>query len=362
MTKRLIHKKQLSRPGPSRAPAAVAGTLLSLVEEYDSDPADFLQMIGLGHLAPVLLGQANPFHTISHTDFIRIYASTTAVLDNHAARQEGRDSLTKAGMDMMCYCIITCRTLRDVIARMAQFSLLLSPRTGRLTLDISGEIATLEMATERRVRNGCSYLSDLTGLAAYHRLFGWLIGEDIPLSSARLRYPPLLDPQTVAYLMPYSMQHRAAENALCFPAHYLSRAVVRSHHELEDMLGRFPFDTQAPQSKNAPLSERLSHLFATSLAGGDAPPTASHLAQQFSISLATLKRRLAAEGTSLALLKAAARRDLAETLLTDPRLSIADVARHTLFSDPGAFRRAFRRWTGRSPSDWRQPAPNDRAN
>jgi AraC-like DNA-binding protein len=92
---------------------------------------------------------------------------------------------------------------------------------------------------------------------------------------------------------------------------------------------------------------------AFTLEGGDVLPTASQLARQFSISLATLKRRLTAEGTSLSRLKAGAHRDLAETLLSDPHLSIAEVARRTRFSDAGAFRRAFRQWTGQSPSAWR---------
>lgn len=356
MTESLIPKKQLSRPGPGRTPTVVARDLLRLIGEYDGDATAFLEAIGLIHLIPSLLNRTEAADTIPHHDFTRLYASATATLDDHAARQEGRAPLTKAGIDMMCHGIITCRTLRDAIARLSQFSTLLAPRTGLLTLDVADGIATLEMATIRRVRNGCSYLSDLTGLAFYHRLFGWLIGEDIGLTDTRLRYPRLLDPQTVAYLLPYPVQHHANENALCFAAAYLDQPVVRSHHELESMLDRFPFDIEAPQSKQTPLSERISHLFATMLAGGDELATADQLAKQFSISVATLKRRLASEQTSLGQLKKAARRDLAETLLTDPLLSIAEVARRTRFSDAGAFRRAFREWTAQSPSSWRRSA------
>lgn len=242
----------------------------------------------------------------------------------------------------------------DAIARLAGFSILLAPRTGLLTLTTEGADARLTMATVRQVRNSCAYLSDLTGLASYHRLFGWLVGEDIPLVDTALRYPRLLAAQTVAYLMPGPVSHDAVENSLCFPARYLDRPVVRSHHELEHMLARFPFDIEEPQSKAMPLSERISHLFGSLLASGEALPTADLLARRFSISLATLKRRLEAEGTSPSQLKATARRELAQRLLVDRRLSIAEVGRRTRFSDTGAFRRAFRQWTGQSPSAWRQ--------
>jgi AraC-like DNA-binding protein len=39
-------------------------------------------------------------------------------------------------------------------------------------------------------------------------------------------------------------------------------------------------------------------------------------------------------------------------------LSIADVAFFLHYSEPAAFNRSFRRWTGRTPSEFRKP-PND---
>jgi len=363
MTKRIIAQKQVSQPGPGRVPAAVAAELLALVAAHEGDPLRFLRGAGMGHMA-YLLGGAEVLAqgpapglasgTITRGDFARLYAHATAALDTRAAHQEGRESLTKAGLDMMCHALITCRTLRDAIARMTRFSTLLAPRTAELTLEVAGGEARLTMATLRQVRNSCAYLSDLTGLSSYHRLLGWLAGEDIPLSGVGLRYPPLLGPRLVGYLMPHPIRHHAMENCLRFPAAYLDRPVVRSPHELDRMLANFPFDIAEPQSKESPLSERIGNLYAAQLASGEALSTTGQLARQFSISAATLKRRLLAEGTGLARIKAAARRDLAETLLADPRLSVAEIGRRTRFSDVTAFRRAFRQWSGQSPSAWRQ--------
>jgi len=353
MTNPLIGNKQLSRPGPGHVPAAVAAELLALVDEYGGDPAGLLRRARLAHLAFLLEASVHPA-PVARGDFTRLYAAAVDLLDTVAARQEGRESLTKEGVDLMCHAVITCRTLRDAIARMARFSALLAPRTGELTLEVTDGTALLTMATLRQSRNSCAYLSDLTGLASYHRLLSWLVGEDIPLLGTALRYPPLLGRQTVAYLMPHAVEHGAPENSISFPARYLDRSIVRSHHELEPMLMGYPFDIAEPQSKDAPLSERIGHLYAAMLASGERPSTTGDLARHFAISPATLKRRLAAEGTALSDLKRMARRDLAESLLADPRLSIAEIGRRTHFSDVGAFRRAFRKWTGLSPSEWRR--------
>jgi AraC-like DNA-binding protein len=353
MTKSLTQSKQLSRPSPTQVPAAVARDLLRIVAQTEGDAEPFLRRAGLAHLIAILKPEGRA-PALSRHDFAQLYAWATEVLDARAARQEGRHSLTKAGVDVMCQSIITARTVREVIERLTRFSKLMAPRTGVLTLAIMGEKACLTMATVRSVRNACAYMSDLTGLAFHHRLLGWLIGEDIRLSGAALRYRPLIARKTIAYLLPIPVKHDAPENSLSFPAYYLDRPIVRSALELDRMLGRFPFDIGEPQSKNMPLSERIDHVFASLLASGEPLVTADLLARRLNISLATLKRRLAAEGSSLSRLKTQARREQAELLLADPKLSVTEVGRRTQFSDAGAFRRAFTLWTGQSPTDWRR--------
>ncbi|WP_150291423.1 helix-turn-helix transcriptional regulator [Sphingobium estronivorans] len=351
MTKKL--NRHFSRPAPGRASATVARDLLRLVGAYGGNQPALLREAGLTHLSASLLSPTAPAPALSHEEFTRLHAHCTWALDECAARQEGREPLTKLGVDMLCHCVITSRTLREAIERTDQFSLLIGRRAGRLRLHEEGGVARLDMETVRTVRNACAYLSDLTGLSTYHRLFGWLIGEDIALTDAAMRYPPLLDERTTFYLMPHPLTHGAAENSLRFAAGYLDRPVIRTPQELEPLIRSFPFDLAVPLSKDAPLSERILHLFAAMLASGEAPATAAWLARSFSISEATLKRRLAAESTSLIALRTQARRDLAARLLSDPRLSVSEIARRTHFSDATAFRRAFHQWTGQSPAAWR---------
>lgn len=353
MTERLTAKKHLSRPAPGRASAAIARDLLRLVRQHGGDPARILREAELAPLGPSLLGTEVSREPLNHAQFARLYAHCTWALDAAAARQEGREPLTKLGIDMLCHCVITARTMRDAIARADQFALLLGPRLARFDLAVEDGVARLRMATQRQHRNACAYLSDLTGLATYHRLFGWLIGEAIPLLRVEMRYAPLLSATTTAWLMPHSIHHDAPENALHFPAACLDRPLVRSPAELEAFIAAFPFDLEQPQSKHMPLSERIARLLVTALASGEPLLTAARLGQQLSISIATLKRRLATEGTSLSHLKEEARREAATRLLADHRLSITEIAQRLFFSDAGAFRRAFQRWHGRSPTRWR---------
>ena len=71
------------------------------------------------------------------------------------------------------------------------------------------------------------------------------------------------------------------------------------------------------------------------------------------VSRRTLVRRLRHGGTSYRSLLEAHQKELAEVLLRDTELSVAEVAYELGYEDPANFGRAFRRWFGVSPGKWR---------
>lgn len=87
------------------------------------------------------------------------------------------------------------------------------------------------------------------------------------------------------------------------------------------------------------------------LASGE--PNAAKLAQQFRMHERTLARRLRARGTSFRAILDQVRHDVARALLIDTNLTIDSVGVALGYSEVAAFSRAFRRWSGISPSDWR---------
>lgn len=78
------------------------------------------------------------------------------------------------------------------------------------------------------------------------------------------------------------------------------------------------------------------------------------LAAQLKMSERTLQRRLADEGTSFAQVLEQLRRELARRYLSDPRLSVGEIAWLLGYSELRAFDRAFSRWAGKTPLAWRK--------
>ena len=72
------------------------------------------------------------------------------------------------------------------------------------------------------------------------------------------------------------------------------------------------------------------------------------------MSTRTLTRRLGSTGASFAAIVDGLRCDLAKRYVSSHEFSLKQTAHLLGFSEPAAFNRAFRRWTGQSPSAWRR--------
>lgn len=85
-----------------------------------------------------------------------------------------------------------------------------------------------------------------------------------------------------------------------------------------------------------------------------ADPTLESVAKQLGTSDRTLQRRLADSGTSFKDLVDDVKCSLARELLTTSKIPIAEIGFVLGFSDTSTFYRAFRRWTGKTPADYRR--------
>jgi AraC-like DNA-binding protein len=101
----------------------------------------------------------------------------------------------------------------------------------------------------------------------------------------------------------------------------------------------------------AGLVGRVREAIATELTGGD--PSLGHVARRLALGERTLQRRLRDAGAVFGDLLDGERERAAKAYLVEPGVSLAEAAFLLGFSDQSAFTRAFRRWTGRTPRQWR---------
>ena len=76
-------------------------------------------------------------------------------------------------------------------------------------------------------------------------------------------------------------------------------------------------------------------------------------AKRVGLAARTLNRRLAAGGTSYLQLREEARYTIARQLLTGTRMPANQIADRLGYANASAFTRAFRKWSGKAPAEWR---------
>ena len=149
------------------------------------------------------------------------------------------------------------------------------------------------------------------------------------------------------------VEFSAESNALYFDPASLREPLPGANPELArandqvviDYLGRFDRENLSMQVRSR-LIEQLP-------AG---QPTQKDIASSLNLSVRNLQRRLRAEGISFKQLLDETRKDLASQYIQDSHRRIGEITYLLGFSEPSNFTRAFRRWTGVSPNEFRQRA------
>jgi len=223
----------------------------------------------------------------------------------------------------------------------------------QLQLSEQAGIATLTLHESRPLESMREFCM-LSVLRNIHGFASWLINEPISLLHASFPFsePAHADVYKVLFA-PGSIAFDAPVASLQFEARWLQAPLARDEAALNRMLQRaLPIQVR-PYQREKTLVQRVRHLLAAS---GEEQQTAETLSRQLHLSQRSLHRQLKEEGISLQALKDDIRRERAIALLLRTSRPIKRVAQACGFLNDKSFIRAFRLWTGLSPSEFRKTA------
>ena len=287
-------------------------------------------------------------------EFTSVYRYSAGELERLCCARDGNRPMGRAAVNMLCHCLISCTTLREAARRAAEFNAIMEERGGELGLYEQAGIARFTMHVPRRKRDSASLLVDLTGLYFYYQLFSWLIGCRLELSEVGVAYSaptpfhPLLD------VFDVPLEFEQPVNSLCFSVQYLEQRVVRSSTELNSIIDYFPFDLSLTKTSDTAVSDQIRLLLLDALQHRKQIPSLGTVAQLFHMSPATMRRRLSQEDRSYTELRASSQHEMAKHLLGKTGMSMEDIAERLGFGSDRAFRRAFREWSGETPTAFRR--------
>jgi len=181
-----------------------------------------------------------------------------------------------------------------------------------------------------------------------------LTGRPIRVSFVALPLPRPADPsrQETFFACPVAWSAPALEVA--FDAALLDAPLPRSDALLFGYLARRVDELHAALPVEASWAARVQRELGARLADGE--PRIADVAKRLGVSERTLHRRLEADTTKFTTLVDVARRERALVLIEDPSLTASELAFLLGYSEPAAFFRAFKRWTGETPKSYRATA------
>lgn len=320
----------------------VAAALQSVLDR-DLDADELLAKVGLSSgLLQV------PQARVSAKHYGALWRAVAAALDDEFFGQDSR-RMKVGSFAMLCHAVLGCKTLRQALDRSLRFFALILD-------DISG-------SAERNAKEARIVLHETPGapprifahelmLMLLYGLSCWLVGRRIPILRTEFSYGEPAHSAEYRLMYCADLRFNRPNTSLSFDAVYLDLPVVQNERTAKEFLRTAPENILLKYKNGSSLSARVRRRLRQFLPG--AVPDFEELAQQMSMTPATMRRRLHEEGESYQSIKDKLRRDLAISYLSHSRRSVMDIALELGFSERSAFHRAFRKWTGASPGEFRR--------
>jgi AraC-like DNA-binding protein len=257
---------------------------------------------------------------------------------------------------MMTLGLIHAKDLKTASRRLIEFSRI---ATGFDAVDMEVGDTSTRVFFDPAGRTQTDQLVVDVVMAVVHRFSGWLIGDQITLDTVDL--PGAEPPHANEYLLIYGVlpTFEAPRAAMTFSSRYLSAPIIRSEDELIEFIRTSPNDLLFRQDYQPTPSSRVRRMIERRQP--DEAVTVDDVAKRLSISAQHLRRLLRDEGTSFREIREEILRDEAIATLVRGGETVEELSDRLGFSEPSAFRRAFRRWTGNPPGSYRpvpdQPGP-----
>lgn len=253
---------------------------------------------------------------------------------------------------LITFAVIHCPDLDSVLRRLAGF-LPVIPSSAPVQIDFLEDRVRIwfDITELPNFDEDTSLIADF-GLLLIHRFAAWLTGQRIEPIAVELphRSPNPVDIVAYHHMFGIPVSFNADVPALEIAAADLSSPIVQTEATLQDFLRQSPRNLLSVRDYDTGMEARVRRIVELSAGGRQA--SAADLASALAISEPQLRRRLRQEGTSVNKVRDGVLRDAAVAAL-DAGESVDSISARLGFSEPSAFRRAFKRWTGQTPGSYR---------
>jgi AraC-like DNA-binding protein len=298
-------------------------------------------------IAPALLD--SPLSRVTQTQFARlIFELRRVTRDELWGLCEHR--LSVGSFALGCELLVHCKTLGEAMQTgLRYYHQQLQDFVPRL--QVCEGVATYRQSTRGPADAGLIYAQRVFMFFSFG-LACWLVARRIPLREVIYTHPESGLRSDASRLFQAPVRFQPDWMGYRFDARWLGLPVVQNTESLRDFLQQAPTSLLVRYRDQTSLTERIRRLLRRYLA--EAMPSLDEVSQSLAMTPQTLRRHLQREGQGYQAIKDSLRRDVAVEYLSQPDLTLLDIANRLGFSEASTFHRAFKGWTGLAPGVYRQ--------
>lgn len=291
----------------------------------------------------------DPDNRISFAQLVALYENAARITGDHYFGLHVGQTVNPTAFDVVGYSALNSSTLGEAFTRVARYHSIWTDGA-TFTLERSETAAAIiyryldESILEHRQDAEMTFATFVT-LCRSVADPGWT-----PLSIDFQHETPA-DIAQLEGLFNCQINFGCPLNRLCFDSLTLELPIARADPRLSQVLDRHAEELLTRFPPRDSVVENVRSIIGRELNGGD--PSLEFVAQQLSLSPRTLQRKLQELGTSHNDLLDQLRHELAIRYLREREMAICEVAYLLGFSEPSSFHRAFKRWTGVTPREFR---------
>jgi AraC-like DNA-binding protein len=330
-----------------RQPTIASGAfrkLTTAIQEAGRDPASVLTEVGVD---PALVADQDARIPLDRLH--ALWEAVLAIVPGADGAMLGAERYSPGDYGLVGFVAMNSPTLGEALRQAVRFLGLWTDDPG-VELREDGTLL-VEYRTKFEDRLGVRFATEATH-AEFLNAARLSTGQHIVPLEVRFEHIGPRDPAPHEAFFGCKVCFRADTTAMVFRQEDLALPLPKADAQLGEYLRSIAGQALAKRGGDDPSPlDRIRTLIAEELQRG--VPGQEQVAKLLGMSERTLRRRLEEEGTSFREVLDETRAHLARSYVADQRIPLSEVAFLLGFSEPSAFHRAFKRWTGTTPSTFR---------
>jgi AraC-like DNA-binding protein len=319
--------------------------IIEAAGDYGVEPEELYRAVKLD---PAVL--SDPDNRIPFAQLVALYAEAAKLTGDDAFGLHVGEKVDAKLFDVLGYMVVNSPTLGEALNRLVRYHSIWS-EGALFSLDVSNSRVCLRYEYLGGQSELCRHDCEMT-LSIAVSFARRVTGVDWTPHEVSFQHSKPKNTSEHRRIFRAPVRFNRLANELIFDSQLLALPIMKADPGLCEILDRQAEELLAKRPRENGLVSHVRQLLNESLKSGDS--RLETVAQKMGISVRTLQRKLREEGTSHHDLLDEIRSDLSRRYLQEPELAICEVAYLLGFSEPSAFHRAFRRWTGSTPKEFRR--------